>query len=203
LGRLYKNIHHSETQKQPTLLPGIPAKLYVESGQENGKMDARFKGTRRKMRKAFTLLELLVVIAIIGLLMAILLPTLSTAWERAKELNAIPVEIDEEGYVYLEITKLQNRKSHEDIYMILIEPPAECTDCRLSLQRPRKSDQWRGRYYLKWRPVIDQIGEHRVSVLFKGDGFSQRLGITIIVFNEEVLEQLEKDKEQEEKNNDN
>ena len=142
--------------------------------------------------------------------MAILLPTLSTAWERAKELNAIGAEIDEEGYVYLEITKLQNRKSHEDIYMILIEPPEECIDCRVSLLRPRpkgmklirrKSDYWKGPYYLKWRPVIDQIGEHKVSVLFKGNGFSQRLAITVIVYNEEVLEQLEKDKE--ENNNDN
>jgi hypothetical protein len=138
--------------------------------------------------------------------MAILLPTLSTAWERAKELNASEPEINDEQEVYLEIQELFDRKSHEGIFMILIEPPAECRDCRVSLKRPyprgmklvrRHSDRWKGRYYLKWRPKTDQLGEHKITVAFTGKEPSE-LEFTAFVYNEELLK---KQMEEQEKNN--
>jgi prepilin-type N-terminal cleavage/methylation domain-containing protein len=162
---------------------------------------------RQKAGRAFTLLELLVVISVIALLMSIILPCLSTAWERAKELNAFPAEINEEGNVYLEIHKLFDRKSYEDIYMILIEPPIECVDCRVSLKRPcpkgmrlvrRKADFWDG-YYLKWRPQTDQLGRHKVTVVFKGEETTEQQ-ITIYLYNKELLE---KELEDQDDDNDN
>jgi prepilin-type N-terminal cleavage/methylation domain-containing protein len=157
--------------------------------------------TRQKMKKAFSLIELLIVISIMALLMSIFLPFLIGAKEQATELNAIPAGIDEESNVYLEIHKLVYRKYYEDIYMILIKPPKECPDCKVSLKRPypkgmkvveRNGNLWDGQY-LKWRPEVEQIGEHKVTIAFKGEKPSEQ-EITIFVYNEELLEkQLEEE----------
>ena len=54
-------------------------------------------------RKGFTLLELLIVMSIIMLLVSILVPCLMSAKERALELLAMEVEVNEDGKVHLEI----------------------------------------------------------------------------------------------------
>ncbi len=87
-------------------------------------------------RKSFTLLELLIVLSIIVLLMSILLPCLMSAKERAYELFAMQVEVNEEGKVLLEIKNPSDRKSYEDLYMIEINPPRRC---RVSLKKPYPS----------------------------------------------------------------
>ncbi|MGD2094893.1 MAG: type II secretion system protein, partial [Phycisphaerales bacterium] len=61
-------------------------------------------------RNGFTLLELLIVISLIALLFSILVPCLMTAKDRALELNAMQIGVDDEGRVRLEIRNLSNRK---------------------------------------------------------------------------------------------
>ena len=139
-------------------------------------------------RKGFALLELLIVMSIITLLFSILLPCLMSAKERALELRAIEVEVNKDGQVFLEIQNLSDRKSHEDIYMIVIDPPR---NCRVSLKRPHPSGmkliKRDGQDYIKWRPKPADIGLHFITVVFEGEEISEQ-EITIYVFNKELLE---------------
>ena len=145
-------------------------------------------------RKGFTLLELLIVMSIIVLLMSILLPCLMSAKERALELFAMEVEVNKDGKVLLEIQNLSDRKSYEDIYMIMIDPPR---NCRVFLKRPHPSGmkliKRDGQDYIKWRPKLDDIGVHFITVVFEGEEISEQ-EITIYVFNKELLEAEREDK---------
>jgi len=145
-------------------------------------------------RKGFTLLELLIVMSIIILLLSILLPCLMSAKERAWELLAMQVEVNEDGKVLLEIQNLSDRKSYEDIYMIMIDPPR---NCRVFLKRPHPSGmkliKRDGQDYIKWRPKLDNIGVHFITVVFEGEEISEQ-EITIYVFNKELLEAELEDK---------
>ena len=145
-------------------------------------------------RKGFTLLELLIVMSIIVLLMSILLPCLMAAKERAFELFAMQVEVNEEGKVLLEIKKPSDRKSYEDLYMIEINPPRKC---RISLKKPHPSRmkliKRDGQDYIKWRPKWEDMGIHLITVVFEGDEISEQ-EITVYVFNKELLEAEQKEK---------
>ena len=150
-------------------------------------------------RKGFTLLELLIVLSIIVLLMSILLPCLMSAKERAFELFAMQVEVNEEGKVLLEIKNPSDRKSYEDLYMIEIKPPRRC---RVSLKKPYPSRmkliKRDGEEYIKWRPELDDIGVHLVTVVFEGEATSEQ-EIKVYVFNKERLEAEREDKEEKSK----
>ena len=139
-------------------------------------------------RKGFTLLELLIVMSAIMILVSILLPCLTGAKDRALELCAMQVEVDKDGKVLMEIKNLSYRKSSEDIYMITIDPPS---NCRVSLKRPHPSGMKLinrdGQDYIKWRPKVDDIGVHPVTVVFEGEEISEQ-EIMIYVFNKKLLE---------------
>jgi len=145
-------------------------------------------------RKAFTLLELLIVMSIIALLFSIIVPCLMSAKERALELNSMQVEVDDEGKVRLEIQNLSDRKPYEDIYMIKIDPPR---NCRVFIKKPYPSGmkliKRDGQDYIKWRPKLDDIGVHFITVVFEGEEISEQ-EITIYVFNKELLEAEREDK---------
>lgn len=145
-------------------------------------------------RKGFTLLELLIVMSIIVLLMSILLPCLMSAKERAYELFAMEVEVNKEGKVLLEIKKPSDRKRYDDIYMIEINPPR---NCHVFLKKPHPSGmkliKRDGQDYIKWRPKLDDIGVHFITVVFEGEETSEQ-EITIYVFNKELLEAEREDK---------
>ncbi len=139
-------------------------------------------------RKGFTLLELLIVMSIIMLLVSILVPCLMSAKERALELFAMEVEVNEDGKVHLEIQNLSDRKSSEGIYMIVIDPPK---NRRIFLKRPHPSGmkliERDGQDYIKWRPKVGDIGVHPVTVVFEGEEISEQ-EIKIYVFNKKLLD---------------
>ena len=144
-------------------------------------------------RKGFTLLELLIVMSIIVLLMSILLPCLWRAKESAYELFAKQTQVDEEGKVLMEIKNPSDRKRHDDIYMIEINPPKKC---HFFLKKPHPSGMElikRDRQdYIKWRPELDDIGVHLITVVFEGEEISEK-EIRIYVHNKELLEAKRKD----------
>ncbi len=139
-------------------------------------------------RKGFTLIELLIVISIIALLMSILVPCLMRAKESAYELFAMETEVNEEEKVRLEITKPSERKRYDDIYMIEINPPR---NCHVYLKKPHPSGmkliKRHGQDYIKWRPKLDNIGVHLITVVFEGEETSEQ-EIKVYVFNKELLE---------------
>jgi len=143
-------------------------------------------------RKGFTLLELLVVMSIIVVLMSLSLPCLLRAKDSALALAATEVAWNEEGKVFLEINDGPNRKPTEDIYMIKIDRPARCS---VRLKRPcpsgmrlRKKD---GDDYILWRPRLQQIGVHQVTVAFDGEQTSEK-EVTVYVGTHEALKALQK-----------
>ena len=126
--------------------------------------------------------------SIILLLTSILLPCLMGAKERALELFAMHVEVDEEGKVFLEIHDLHHRKISDDIYMITIDPPRRC---RVLLKKPYPSGmkviKRDGQHYIKWRPKVEHIDLHSITVVFEGEEVSEQ-EIAIYVYNKELLE---------------
>jgi len=126
-------------------------------------------------RKGFTLIELLIVMSIIMLLMSILLPCLMRAKESAYELFAMQPGVDEEGKVRLEITDPSKRKAYDDIYMIEINPPRIC---HIYLKKPYPSGMKlirRDRQdYIKWRPKLEDVGFHLITVVFEGEETSEQ-----------------------------
>jgi prepilin-type N-terminal cleavage/methylation domain-containing protein len=137
------------------------------------KNKSKLKGIVRL--KGFTLLELLIVMSIIVLLMSILLPCLMRAKESAYELFAIPTEVDEGGKVRMEITKPSDRKRYDDIYMIEINPPKKC---HFFIKKPHPSGMEKirrdGQDYIKWRPGLDDVGVHLITVVFEGEKVSEQ-----------------------------
>jgi hypothetical protein len=117
-----------------------------------------------------------------------------SAKERALELFAMEVEVNKDGKVLLEIQNLSDRKLYEDIYMIMIDPPR---NCRVFLKRPHPSGmkliKRDGQDYIKWRPKLDDIGVHFITVVFEGEEISEQ-EIKIYVFNKELLEAKIEDK---------
>jgi prepilin-type N-terminal cleavage/methylation domain-containing protein len=139
-------------------------------------------------RKGFTLLELVVVMSIIVLLLSILLPCLITAKDKAFELFAMQTAVDEDGKVMLEVRDPSDRESYEGIYMIEIKRPGKCSAFIKKPHHPRmKLIRKDGEYYIKWRPKLDDIGIHPITVVFEGEQTSEQQ-ITIYVYNKELLE---------------
>ena len=139
-------------------------------------------------RKGFTLLELLIVMSIIALLFSILVPCLMRSKQSVYELLANQIEADEEGKVRMEIRNISDRKSYDDLYMIKIDPPRHR---RIYLKKPYPSGmkliKRDGQDYIRWRPKLDQIGVHDITVVYEGEETSEQK-ITIYVFNKELLE---------------
>jgi len=138
--------------------------------------------------KGFTLLELLIVISIIVLLMSILLPCLLKAKKSVYELFSMYTEVNEEGKVLLKIEDPSKRKVYDDIYMIKINPPMTC---HVFIKKPypagMKLIKRDGQDYIKWRPKLEDIGVHPVTVVFEGEETSEQ-EMKIYVYNKELIE---------------
>jgi hypothetical protein len=97
------------------------------------------------------------------------------AKESAYELFANQIEIDEEGKVRLEITKPSKRKAYDDIYMIVLNPTSLC---RIYLKKPYPAGMKLVRRdrqdYIKWRPTLEDVGMHKVTVVFEGEETSEK-----------------------------
>jgi prepilin-type N-terminal cleavage/methylation domain-containing protein len=149
---------------------------------------------QRMERKGFTLLELLVSMSIILVLVSISLPCLLRAKDGALQLVAMEVGVNEEGKVFLEINDRSNRKPTDDIYMIKIDRPRKC---HVRLKKPlpsgMKLKRKDGQDYIMWRPKMQHMGMHPVTVVFEGEETSER-EIAIYVFNKELLEAQREDK---------
>ncbi len=146
-------------------------------------------------RKGFTLLELLVVMSIILVLLSISLPCLLRAKDNALALVAREVGVNKEGEVFLEINDRSNRGPTDNIYLIKIDRPPKC-GVRLKGPCPsgmklRKKD---GENYILWRPTPQQIGTHRVTVVFDGQEVSEK-EVTVYAYTAEALKALQKAKE--------
>jgi hypothetical protein len=111
-----------------------------------------------------------------------------TAKDRALELFAMQVGVDEEGKVLLRIQKPSDRDLHDDIYMIKIDRPGRCQVLLKKPHHPRmKLIKRDGQEYIKWRPKWNDIGIHSVTIVFEGEVTSER-EISIYVYNKELLD---------------
>ena len=110
------------------------------------------------------------------------------AKESAYELFAMQKEVNEEGKVLLEIQNPSDRKRYDDIFMIEINPPM---NCHIFIKKPYPAGMKlikRDRQdYIKWRPNLEDIGVHSVTVVFEGEETSEQ-EIKVYVFNKELLE---------------
>ena len=146
-------------------------------------------------RRGFTLLELLVVMSIILVLVSVSLPSLLRAKDSALALAAMEVAVNKEGKVFLEINDRPNRKATDDIYMIRIDRPPTCSvrlkgPCPSGMKLRRKD----GDDYILWRPRLQQIGTHHVTVAFRGETASEK-EVTVYVGTHEALKALQKARE--------
>jgi prepilin-type N-terminal cleavage/methylation domain-containing protein len=145
-------------------------------------------------RRGFTLLELLVVMSIILVLLGISLPVLLHAKDSALALVATEVAVNQEGQVFLEINDRSNRRPTDNLYMIKIDRPPQCSvrlkgPCPAGMKLRRKDDT----DYILWRPQPQQIGTHQVTVVFNGPETSEK-EITVYVGTPEALKALQKAK---------
>jgi len=117
-----------------------------------------------------------------------------TAKDSALELFAMQVEVDEEGKVFMEIRDLSHRESFDGIYIIKIDPPGNCS---VILKRPHppgmKLIRKDGEDYIRWRPKVEEIGVHFITVVFAGEETSEQ-EITIYVYNKKLLEAQQENK---------
>jgi prepilin-type N-terminal cleavage/methylation domain-containing protein len=145
-------------------------------------------------RRGFTLLELLVVMSIILVLFSISLPVLLQAKNSALALVAREVAVNQEGQVFLEINDRSNRRPTDNLYLIKIDRPPQCSvrlkgPCPSGMKLRKKE----GEDYLLWRPTLQQIGTHQVTVVFNGPETSEK-EITVYVGTPEALKALQKAK---------
>ena len=104
------------------------------------------------------------------------------------ELFSMYTEVNEEGKVLLRIEDPSKRKVYDDIYMIKIKPPM---NCHVFIKKPypagMKLIKRDGQDYIKWRPNLEDIGVHLVTVVFEGEETSEQ-EMKIYVYNKELIE---------------